>query len=247
MDRDFLNWLVGLVEGEGSFIIRRRKNTSYYSLRFVITLRADDTPVLLSIKNSLGFGSILHRSLHSQNLNHGDIARFYVSHNRDLVKLVRLFDTCEFRTKKKRDYDIWKTCVGIKQLRSNALHPYLAYAYNEIRKIRQYSEPSETIISPTILVEKTCVICGKIFMPSKYVPNAITCGSRCNDVRQHNLVKERKFAKRIKVKVCLKCGKEFEPHKKGWHKVMWCKECKTSFSYKQLADGIVHSDTKVSG
>ena len=246
MDSNFLNWLVGLTEGEGSFIIHNKKDTDYYSLRFVITLRADDTPVLRRIQTTLGFGSVYYRSLHANNPSHGDIARFVVDRNEELIKLVKLFDTCEFKTKKKRDYEVWKTCVGIKQLRSNATHPYLAYAYEEIRRIRMYVGPSETIISPT-LEEKVCAICSKTFMPSKYVPNAITCSSECNSIRQHNLVKERKFANRIKVKVCLRCGKEFEPHKKAWRKVLWCKGCKATFSYKERADGIVHSDMKVSG
>jgi len=244
MDTNFLNWLVGLTEGEGCFIIGKRQDTSYYYLRFVITLRADDTPILRTIQKTLGFGSVIHRALNYENAKHGDIARFVVSKNSDLVKLVKLFNTCEFRTKKKRDYEIWKTCVDIRQLRSNCNHPYLSYAYDEVRRIRKYSEPSETIMVPT-LKEKECVVCNTIFMPSKYTPYAITCGDKCNIVRQHNLVKERKFANRIKVKTCLKCGNNFEPHKKAWTKVLWCKDCKTNFTYKQRVEGIVQTNAKV--
>lgn len=50
--KDWLNWLIGFSEGDGSFIIDNRNN-----LQFVITQK--DIKVLEMIKNTLGFGRVL--------------------------------------------------------------------------------------------------------------------------------------------------------------------------------------------
>ena len=58
---EFLQWLVGFVEGDGSFIVNHRKELS-----FVITQYKDDIQILELIQKNLGFGSVIRQGSHSR-------------------------------------------------------------------------------------------------------------------------------------------------------------------------------------
>jgi len=55
---NFLTWLIGFTEGEGSFIVNNRGD-----LAFVITQSTTDIKVLDFIKETLGFGKVIPQSL----------------------------------------------------------------------------------------------------------------------------------------------------------------------------------------
>ena len=57
---NFLAWLIGFSEGEGSFIVNNRGD-----LAFVITQSTIDIKVLEFIKETLGFGKVISQSLHT--------------------------------------------------------------------------------------------------------------------------------------------------------------------------------------
>lgn len=57
---NFLAWLIGFSEGEGSFIVNNRGD-----LAFVITQSTIDVKVLEFIKETLGFGKVISQSLHT--------------------------------------------------------------------------------------------------------------------------------------------------------------------------------------
>lgn len=57
---NFLAWLIGFTEGEGSFIVNNRGD-----LAFVITQSTIDVKVLEFIKETLGFGKVLSQSLNT--------------------------------------------------------------------------------------------------------------------------------------------------------------------------------------
>jgi hypothetical protein len=52
---DFLTWLIGFTEGDGSFIVTKTKN----NLQFVITQSTEDIAILNYIKYNLGFGKVI--------------------------------------------------------------------------------------------------------------------------------------------------------------------------------------------
>lgn len=52
---EFLTWLIGFTEGDGSFVITKTKN----NLQFVITQSTEDIAILNYIQNSLGFGKVI--------------------------------------------------------------------------------------------------------------------------------------------------------------------------------------------
>lgn len=55
---NFLTWLIGFTEGEGSFIVNNRGD-----LAFVITQGTEDKQILEFIKETLGFGKVISQSL----------------------------------------------------------------------------------------------------------------------------------------------------------------------------------------
>jgi len=74
ISEDWLNWLIGFVEGDGSFIVDKRNN-----LQFVITQK--EIEVLEKIKNTLNFGRVI-----KQNKN----ANRYIVEQKELIELIIL-------------------------------------------------------------------------------------------------------------------------------------------------------------
>lgn len=91
-DDIFLEWLIGFVEGEGSFILAKRGDLS-----FVITQSGQDINVLNYIKNNLGFGRVI---LQSKKQN---TYRFVVQDFKSLYLICLLFNgNMIFPTRKAR-------------------------------------------------------------------------------------------------------------------------------------------------
>lgn len=138
---EFGNYLAGLTDGEGSFNSNVKKTGRGYSLEasFKITLREDDSDIILLIREMLGFGYIVH-------YKHSNASKpsttFETSRHADSMRLVELFDKYPLRAKKKRDYAIWREFV----LERNNPHPdinKLIALSDEIVKVRKYVEPSQ--------------------------------------------------------------------------------------------------------
>ena len=55
LKKDFYNWWIGFLEGDGSFFIR-----SNNTLGFEISQKTTDSQVLYYIKKNLGFGQVNH-------------------------------------------------------------------------------------------------------------------------------------------------------------------------------------------
>lgn len=54
---EFLTWLIGFTEGDGSFIVNKRGD-----LAFIITQSTSDIQVLKFIQDTLGFGKVINQS-----------------------------------------------------------------------------------------------------------------------------------------------------------------------------------------
>ena len=76
---NFLMWLVGFTEGEGSFIINNRGD-----LCFVITQGNADIKVLEFIKETLGFGKVIAQSSHT--------SRYVTQNKREIELFIHLFN-----------------------------------------------------------------------------------------------------------------------------------------------------------
>jgi len=56
--KDFIYWLIGFTEGDGSFIIKTFKNKNNKYLEFKITQSSNDAQILFYIKKCLGIGTV---------------------------------------------------------------------------------------------------------------------------------------------------------------------------------------------
>jgi len=89
---NFLVWLIGFSEGEGSFILAKRGD-----LAFVITQSSTDVKSLIYIKDSLGFGKVIKQSV-KQNTH-----RFVIQDTNNLYLICLLFNgNMVFPTRKAR-------------------------------------------------------------------------------------------------------------------------------------------------
>jgi hypothetical protein len=78
-DYNFLTWLIGFTEGDGSFIISKRKDIS-----FVITQDTRDIQVLNMIQENLGFGKVIKQGKTT--------SRFIVKDKKGLYMIATLFN-----------------------------------------------------------------------------------------------------------------------------------------------------------
>ncbi|MDI6798833.1 MAG: LAGLIDADG family homing endonuclease [Candidatus Aenigmarchaeota archaeon] len=115
--KEDLNWLIGMIEGGGTFLINiclRDGGFSIYPIfRFVLPEKNKDAIIL--IKNLLGFGKIEFKS--NEILKKKGIVQNRYSYTvmglNEAQKFIETFDETLFRTSKKEDFILWKEAVGI--------------------------------------------------------------------------------------------------------------------------------------
>lgn len=117
MDRD--SWFAGFTDGEGSFHIYRQRKISgnIFVPRFSIQLRADDGEILQQLQEIFG-GRIgtKRKSLFTEKGKEyvrKPSSLWEVTRKSDLSKIVRYFDEFPLRSKKSRDFPLWKMAVEI--------------------------------------------------------------------------------------------------------------------------------------
>ncbi len=148
IDDVFGNWLAGLVDGEGCFQIekRGRNNASAnYKCRFHLVLRDDDKAIIEEICNILEVGTIcISPARPSNGRNNRAVTRFYIGAINECTQMVKLFEKYPLRTKKKRDFTIWKQVVEELQKPVDKRNPdLLEYYYLKIKEVRQYETQEE--------------------------------------------------------------------------------------------------------
>lgn len=134
---EWASWFSGLVDGEGCFIIYRI-GARYHSAAFVINMRADDRPMLEEIRRMLGFGAVQRRRRTRGNDTHA----YHVSSAKNMLALVRLFEHYPLHSRKRRDYEVWRTFVLLHASPKNATDPRLAELFHEIKDARRFTEPT---------------------------------------------------------------------------------------------------------
>ncbi len=112
-------WLTGLTDGEGSFFAtaNARNNDPRYArllLVFVIGLRLDDMPALRSLHEWTQVGRLYTNGSTGGRANGYPQGQWRVTrldhlHNR----IIPLFDAHPLRTKKARDYAVWREIVTL--------------------------------------------------------------------------------------------------------------------------------------
>jgi hypothetical protein len=106
-DSEFIEWLRGISDGEASFHINlNHKDGSVVSaeFRYSIQLHKDDEPLLLYIKNRLGFGTV--KIL-------GNAVQFNVGAKENIIKIIEIFSNHPLNTTKILNFLAWKEAFEI--------------------------------------------------------------------------------------------------------------------------------------
>jgi hypothetical protein len=106
----FKHWFAGFVDGEGCFYINRTKHGKHnvYSPGFKLTLREDDNKVIGTIQQTLGFGQVYYASKRGKT---NASVTYSVQSLPDCKRLIGILDLHPLRSKKLRDYLIWREAV----------------------------------------------------------------------------------------------------------------------------------------
>lgn len=112
VDPAFGNWLAGLIDGEGCFFIRTGQQR--YSCRFALRLRNDDAPLLALIHETTGLGSVYwawRRAPHADGSPRNSTASWDIQKKAECRALIALLDDFPLRSKKARDFAVWRKAV----------------------------------------------------------------------------------------------------------------------------------------
>lgn len=146
------NWLAGFADGEGSFCINRKygrngkllaEGSRFYPV-FSIGLRADDLAVLDDLRATFGGKLYFNGARETPGRNNAPRYNWLVGKKADLCKLVAYFDAHPLRSKKSRDYAIWRRAVLL-YVRHGSPAPELGALREELVEGRVYSDDHEAL------------------------------------------------------------------------------------------------------
>lgn len=132
LEPKWASWFTGLVDGEGCFYIGND------GCQFLINMRADDDELLKMIRDVLGFGRIHYvRDTSTAYAIRRPACRFEVSRKQDCIQITHIFDRFPLRSRKARDFEVWREAVIAHQAgaRPSSLAIYKA-RLSEVRKYR---------------------------------------------------------------------------------------------------------------
>lgn len=122
LDKTFLNWFVGFIEGEGCFSIsisiRKEKLKNhvwagiYPRFIFALALVEDDKEILFDIKKRLGLGRINFKDRKNFIGNARNQYVFVIDSLKECKKLISYISCIKWRTKKYKDFLLWKKGVS---------------------------------------------------------------------------------------------------------------------------------------
>lgn len=127
---------MGFVDGEGSFFITKQGST--YKLKFALALNIRDMDVLKKLQANFGFGS-----LHISKSN--DSATWSVGSKEGIKTLAIFFTKHKLRTKKLRDFLLWKRSIDASNLERKK-------AQSLIRLLKDRPFPTQSPITSNWLV-----------------------------------------------------------------------------------------------
>ena len=105
VDQRFLEWFVGFIEGDGSFIIYSKKTKTRKNMCFIIN--QDDSQLIFKIKKLLGFGQVI-----TYKQNNKLYYRYSVSDIKNIARLIHLFNGNLVLEKVQNRFNKWLTCYN---------------------------------------------------------------------------------------------------------------------------------------
>lgn len=129
-NKKFLEWFVGVSDGESCFLFTKKVNSDGSGVRFgfafQLGLHFDDIGVLNYIQKTLGFGRVVEVKKESE-------CRFIVSDLGGIEKLIDLFDKFNLNTTKHMDYLAFKKAFLVYKGREGAVTESLVKEILEIK------------------------------------------------------------------------------------------------------------------
>ena len=108
MDKNFGWWLTGFIDGEGCFRIHKEKKGEYYACHFHIKLRSDDKKILEECQRRTNLGQL--NDVPVYNTSKPGV-RWIIQSRDECLALMSIIDEFPLKSKKKRDYKIWKKAL----------------------------------------------------------------------------------------------------------------------------------------
>ncbi len=118
-DVKFLEWFIGFVEGDGSFVVSGGKCV------FSIHLHIVDLPLLYLIQNQLNMGNVYFKK---------NSATFIIKANKDIATLIEIFNGNIFLNKRQLQFSKWVDNYNIKnktniEIKQNQFYPSLNHGW----------------------------------------------------------------------------------------------------------------------
>lgn len=140
--------LAGAIDGEGCFAIIKRPKGNAYVCSFNLALRADDEQFVRLLRSWTGDLGITYRCERneSESVKHHRNSRpvffWRIDGQSECSKMCDILDMYRLRSKKERDYIVWREAVE-----AWATHdwPRMAVLHDLIRKTREYDAPELVI------------------------------------------------------------------------------------------------------
>tara|TARA_Y100000310_G_C20462942_1_gene706224 strand:+ start:415 stop:918 length:504 start_codon:yes stop_codon:yes gene_type:complete len=111
------NYVLGLVDGEGSFNVRvnRQNRRAKVELKFSLKLRHQDKPVLDQLQNFFDCGKVYIQR--DRRVNHSLCYRFEVQNKKEIIdKIIPFFDQHKPRLPSRfRDFELFKKITELSQ------------------------------------------------------------------------------------------------------------------------------------
>ncbi len=99
------DYLAGFADGEGCFNIMGSHSNTAFTIRFRISLRADDVAILKDFQSELG-GNVTYFS--AENTDSKPSYEWVVTRRDEILQLIYYFDLHPLRAKKAAEYDVWR-------------------------------------------------------------------------------------------------------------------------------------------
>lgn len=136
--------LAGAIDGEGSFNIIRRAKGKAYGCLFALGLRADDEEFVRLLRSWAGeIGNVYIARRNPKNelkhpRNSKPVAMWVVTRPDDCRRLAAILDEFPLRSKKRRDYEVWREALDAWAERNWGR---MAVLFDLIRQVREYDAP----------------------------------------------------------------------------------------------------------
>lgn len=139
-------WLAGLIDGEGCFRVHMSKGGGYYACHFSLKLRDDDLLVLRQIASFTRIGTIQRDRTRTGNSR--PCASWVIQSRADCRALIDILDRFPLRTRKARDYAIWKKAVEAWERRKRGSRWHGPGDWTELIDLKQALEKAREYVPP---------------------------------------------------------------------------------------------------